>query len=249
MSTSAARTRASNGLADRVTTSRLLYNSFICYTTRYSIGNFICGINGTPSMKVAAIFVALLFITCFLSSVNSWRRRRRRRCKRDCIPTLWSSWSTCTKTCARGTQSRTRGISVPAVCGGAQCNHVKTETQFCNTQCCTVNCAWSWSSWGPCSGCGISNKTRTIKITQKPICGGVACPSETSIQTISCDTGVWVKTSTYTPIIVTNILSRYITRMLHVSKIHLYCISLSLFQTLWTTSLSLDHAQKRKRLF
>ena len=151
-------------------------------------GNFICDINGTPSMKVAVILVALLFTTCFLS-VDSWRRRRRRRCKRDCIPGPWSSWSTCTKPCGRGTQIHTRVILNSAVCGG-NCNLALRETQFCNTQCCPVNCTWSWGPWGACSGCGISKKTRTIKITRNPSCGGLACPSETGIQTIGCDTGV-----------------------------------------------------------
>ena len=143
----------------------------------------------TPRMKAAAILVALLFTTCFLSSVDSWRRRRRRRCKRDCTPGSWSSWSTCTKPCGRGTQYRTRGISVPAICGGS-CSHALRATQSCNTQCCPVNCAWSWNQWGPCSGCGISHKTRTIKITRNPSCGGAACPSQTRVETISCDTGV-----------------------------------------------------------
>lgn len=140
-------------------------------------------------MKVAAILVALLFTAFFLSSVDAWRRRRRRRCRRDCTPGLWSSWSTCTRPCGTGTQYRTRGISVHAICGGS-CNHALRATQSCNKQCCPVNCAWSWNPWGPCSGCGISNKTRTLRITRNPSCGGAACPSQTSVETISCDTGV-----------------------------------------------------------
>ena len=150
-------------------------------------------------MKVAVIFVALLFTTCFLSSVDSWvpplRRRRwsmqsrfHRPCQRDCTPGRWSSWSTCTKQCGSGTRSRKRGISVAAICRGT-CNIVLEETQNCNTQCCPVNCVWSWNAWGPCSGCGISSKTRTIKTARNPSCGGTACPSQTN-ESISCDTGV-----------------------------------------------------------
>ena len=145
-------------------------------------------IGATLSMKLATIFVALLFISCFLSSVDSWRRRRRRRCQRNCTPGSWTGWTTCTKACDRGTQYRTRGISVPAVCGGS-CNDALRQTQYCNTQCCRVNCAWSWNAWGPCSGCGMSTKTRGMRITQNPSCGGRACPSKRS-QTTSCNTGV-----------------------------------------------------------
>ena len=141
-------------------------------------------------MKVATIFVALAFATCFLSTVDSWRRRRRRRCYRNCTPGNWGGWSTCTRSCGKGTQARTRGISVPALCGGS-CNYNLRETRYCNTQCCRVNCAWSWNSWGPCKGCGMSTKTRTLRITQYPSCRGTSCPSQRS-QTISCNTGMWV---------------------------------------------------------
>lgn len=208
-------------------------------------------------MKVAVIFVALLFTTCFLSSVDSWRRRRRRRCKRDCTLDHWSSWSTCTKRCGSGTRSRSRGISVPALCGGT-CNHAFKETQNCNTQCCgPVNCVWSWNAWGPCSGCGISSKTRTIKTSRNPSCGGTACPSQTN-ESISCDTGVWVKchvnidifanfdagygslafNQAYSPIIVTTTFPCYVIKMLNVY--HNYCNSLS-SNLFWTTTLSLNH--------
>ena len=139
-------------------------------------------------MKAATIFFVLLCMSCLFPSVDSWRRRRRRRCYRNCTPGSWSGWNTCTKSCGRGTQYRTRGITVPAICGGT-CNHALKETRNCNTQCCPVNCAWSWNAWGPCSGCGISTKTRTIRIKQNPRCGGTSCSSVKS-QTVSCDTGV-----------------------------------------------------------
>ena len=141
-------------------------------------------------MKVATIFVALACVSCFLSTVESWRRRRRRRCYRNCTPGNWGRWSTCTRSCSRGTQVRTRGISVAAACGGS-CNYKLSETRYCNTQCCRVNCAWSWNSWSPCNGCGMSTKTRTMSITRYPSCRGTSCPSQRS-QTISCNTGMWV---------------------------------------------------------
>ena len=140
-------------------------------------------------MKLATYFVALLFAAIFFSSVESWRRRRRRRCYRNCSPESWGPWSTCSKSCGtRGTQVRKRGIAVPAICGGS-CNVALRETRRCNTHCCPVSCAWKWNGWSACQGCGMSNQMRTMQITQKPSCGGTACPI-TQSQTRSCDTGV-----------------------------------------------------------
>ena len=144
-------------------------------------------------MKLATIFVALACASCFLSSVAGWwnsNHTRRVRCyRRNCTPGNWGGWSTCTPPCGRGTQARTRRIRVPAACGGS-CNYTLRETRYCgNTQCCRVNCTWSWNAWGPCNGCGMSTKTRTMRITQYSTCGGTACPSQRS-QSISCNTGV-----------------------------------------------------------
>jgi len=51
----------------------------------------------------------------------------------------WSAFSTCTKTCASGTQSRTRVCNSPAPAnGGAACVGSASESQACNTQSCTV---------------------------------------------------------------------------------------------------------------
>ena len=139
-------------------------------------------------MKLATSFIVLLFAAAFLSSVDSWRRRRRRRCFRNCTPGSWKAWSTCTKPCGRGTQSRTRGIAVNAQCGGT-CKVALKETRVCNTHCCRVNCAWNWNAWSPCRGCGTSTQTRTLSISRYPSCGGKACPSKRS-ETRSCNTGV-----------------------------------------------------------
>ena len=142
-------------------------------------------------MRLDTFFVLVLFASFFLCSVDSWwrRRRRRRSCSLiNCTPGGWSSWTTCTRGCGTGTQYRTRGIAVPALCGGT-CNFALKETRYCNTHCCRVNCAWNWNAWSPCTGCGMSQQTRTMRITRYPSCGGTACPSQRS-QTRSCNTGV-----------------------------------------------------------
>ena len=134
-------------------------------------------------MNLGTLFAALVLASVLLRPVHSWRRRRRRRCYRNCTPGSWSSWTSCTRSCGKGTQYRTRGIAVPQLCGGT-CNVALKETRYCNTQCCPVNCAWFWGSWGPCQGCGKSTQTRTMHILQRPSCGGTQCPGR---QTRSCN--------------------------------------------------------------
>ena len=112
-----------------------------------------------PQGKLAAQLKSPSGDSCFLCSVDSWRRRRRRRCYRNCTPGGWSSWTTCTRGSGTGTQYRTRGIFVPALCGGT-CSVALKETRYCNTHCCRVNCAWNWHGM---LGAGV---------------GGVECPNK-----------------------------------------------------------------------
>ena len=105
-------------------------------------GLSVCS-HSLPQGKLAAQLKSPSGDSCFLCSVDSWGRRRRRRCYRNCTPGGWSSWTTCTRGSGTGTQYRTRGIFVPALCGGT-CNVALKETRYCNTHCCRVNCAWNW---------------------------------------------------------------------------------------------------------
>ena len=50
----------------------------------------------------------------------------------------WTSFGTCSKTCASGTQTRTRLCNNPAPAnGGAACVGSASESKTCNTQVCT----------------------------------------------------------------------------------------------------------------
>ena len=158
-------------------------------TTALKLSLFVSARNLPPlPMKLASLFSALFVLSTLFCSAASWRRRRRRRCYRNCTPESWAGkqWSSCSKSCGTGTQFRTRGIATPAICGGT-CNVVLRETRLCNTHCCPVSCQWSWNAWSLCRGCGISTQTRSLRVTRYPSCGGAACPGT---QTRSCNTGV-----------------------------------------------------------
>jgi hypothetical protein len=110
-------------------------------------------------------------------------------CPIDCIMSPWSDWSTCSKTCGGGTQTRTRSVVQQANYGGKTCPTDTSQTQNCNTQTCPVDCLMSsWSGWSGCSascGGGIQSQTRSI-LTQ-PSNGGAVCPTNL-VNTQQCNT-------------------------------------------------------------
>jgi complement component 6 len=57
----------------------------------------------------------------------------------DCIVGAWSSWATCSVTCAGGTASRTRGVLRPTAGSGGLCPETLTARP-CNTEVCPVDC-------------------------------------------------------------------------------------------------------------
>ena len=141
-------------------------------------------------------FVVFVTFTVLLGPSGSWawRRRRRRRCpRRDCVLNNWANAGGCSRTCGGGRILQRRSIRSGPSCGGRACPPSNSPQRMryvsCNTQCCRVNCAWTWNSWSACYGCGMSTQTRTVRILRNPSCGGTACPSRRS-ETRSCNTGV-----------------------------------------------------------
>ena len=53
----------------------------------------------------------------------------------DCIWAAWEEWSTCTKSCGRGTQLRTRRVETHETDGG-KCSGESSEEQECGTSIC-----------------------------------------------------------------------------------------------------------------
>lgn len=140
---------------------------------------------------------AALFALVGLSESIFWRRRRRRRrrsCQRqDCVLYDWTDFGSCSKTCGWGSVNQRRNIKTKSSCSGTPCPSAtspqRKRTRSCHSRCCPVNCLWTWKSWASCLGCGMSQQTRWMRITQNPSCRGTPCPSRRS-ETRRCFTGV-----------------------------------------------------------
>ena len=139
-------------------------------------------------VRCTTVILALGIIAVVFTPSNAWRRRRRRRsCSAThCTVSSWTGWSSCTRPCGGGLTARTRWKTRTESCGGGCPYHLR-ETRRCNTNCCPVNCVYSWSPWSKCLGCGMSSHSRTPVVQRHSSCGGKGCPAK---QTKACNTGV-----------------------------------------------------------
>lgn len=104
----------------------------------------------------------------------------------------WSPFSSCSRSCGGGNQSRQRQCNSPTPVGdGRNCSHLgpSSETRLCNTQKCPVNGGYtSWSTFSNCSKeCGGGAKLRTRNCTNPPPahggndCSRLGYPEETQV--------------------------------------------------------------------
>ena len=95
----------------------------------------------------------------------------------------YGSWSSCSKSCGTGTQSRTVYYK-SSYDGNVSCG-TSTQTQNCNTHTCCSSTTPSYGSWSACSQpCGTGTQTRTV--TNKSTYDGSVC--STSTQSQNCNT-------------------------------------------------------------
>nr|XP_035962212.1 hemicentin-1 isoform X2 [Halichoerus grypus] len=76
----------------------------------------------------------------------------------------WSTWRTCSVTCGKGIQKRSRLCNNPSPAnGGKPCQGSDSEMRNCQRKLCPVDGSWSeWSPWEECTrSCGRGNRTRT----------------------------------------------------------------------------------------
>jgi hypothetical protein len=106
-------------------------------------------------------------------------------CPVDCkIEDTWQPWSTCSKSCGVGNQTRIKDVLVPKEHAGADCGKT-SDTRDCNIFDCAVDCVAEWGQWTPCSrSCGEGIQTNTRITTTHPNKYGRPCPTDVSKQQI-----------------------------------------------------------------
>ena len=73
----------------------------------------------------------------------------------------YGSWSSCSKNCGGGEQSRTRTCNEPKN-GGRSCPGDSKQTKLCNTQACPSCIEGEWGNWGSCpQSCSTVERKRT----------------------------------------------------------------------------------------
>ncbi|XP_042304574.1 complement component C6-like isoform X2 [Sceloporus undulatus] len=94
----------------------------------------------------------------------------------------WSSWSSCSKTCNYGIQSRSRLRNYNEYYFKNSCATLCTwsESRACNQEACPINCQLSdWAMWSECDPC-VKQQFRVRSLLQPSQFGGQACTEQMS---------------------------------------------------------------------
>uniref|UniRef100_A0A7M5UUX8 Hemicentin-1 n=1 Tax=Clytia hemisphaerica TaxID=252671 RepID=A0A7M5UUX8_9CNID len=115
--------------------------------------------------------------------VEEYQECKLKECPVDGGYSSWSSYSECSEPCGDGLMTRKRTCTNPSPAhGGKQCQGATIEEKQCKVKECPVNGGFSeWSSYGVCSktcGGGTQERKRECN-TPKPAHGGENCKGET----------------------------------------------------------------------
>lgn len=110
-------------------------------------------------------------------------------CSADCSFSAWGSFTTCSRSCGTGYQTRERHIYNHAQVGGTACPHTE-DNRVCATQPCPIDCVTSdHHTWTVCDrSCGGGEKISHRSILMQNAYGGAECPALE--QKEACNTGI-----------------------------------------------------------
>ena len=97
------------------------------------------------------------------------------------------SWTSCSKTCGTGTQTKSFVVTKSEANGGNCVNRGSVLSQPCNTTPCPENCEGHWGDYGAIlKTCGGGTQTRNFVVTKNELYGGI-CPNRDGSETRSCN--------------------------------------------------------------
>ncbi|XP_002940164.2 complement component C6 isoform X1 [Xenopus tropicalis] len=99
----------------------------------------------------------------------------------------WTSWSSCSQTCAHGIQSRSRTMSYDDYYSKNNCGESCTthETRSCNEQACPINCKLGdYGPWSVCDPC-LKKQFRIRALERPSQFGGESC-TESLVESRTC---------------------------------------------------------------
>merc|ERR1712205_256812 len=103
----------------------------------------------------------------------------------DCAMSDWGEWSTCSKTCAGGEQTRTRTVTQEMLHGGSPCPSASDDRSCNSAIVCPVECSGGrvWTTQGtlPAKTCSDSDPQIMQSNLQHCQCPPVSAPSRSPL--------------------------------------------------------------------